>query len=97
MHHKFLITILISLFSTTATAESISITIKPENGLSGTTSLNIHDDGNVTVLVYESAVNINENIVNIEPNDKEALRLKVLNSIAEYLNQDSYDATEVDG
>ncbi len=95
MHHKFLITILISLLSTTATAESVSITIKPEKGLSGTTSLTIHEDGKVTVLVYESAVKINENNVNIEPKDKDALRLNVLSSIAGYLNQDSYDTLNI--
>ena len=95
MHHKFLITILISLLSTTATAESISVTIKPEKGLSGTTSLTIHDDGKVTVLIYESAVKISENTVNVEPKDKEALRLNVLSSIAGYLNQDSYDTLKI--
>ena len=95
MRHKYLIFFLLCLFSTTASAESISITIKPEKGLSGTTSLSIHDDGKVTVLVYESAVKISENIVNIAPEVKAALRLNVLSSIAGYLNQDSYDTLKI--
>ncbi|MEH6471227.1 MAG: hypothetical protein V7752_08255 [Halopseudomonas sp.] len=92
MHHKMLITVLISLLSTITMAESISITVKPENGLSGTTSLTIHDDGNVTVLVYESAVKISENTVNIEAKEKDVLRMKTLSSVAGYFNQDSYDS-----
>ena len=95
MHRKFLIIILIGLVSTTATAESISITIKPEKGLSGTTSLTIHDVGKVTVLVYETAVKISENTVDIETKEKDALRLNVLSSIAGYLNQDSYEALKM--
>lgn len=90
MHHKILIAGFISLLSTITLAESISITVKPEKSLAGTTSLTIHDDGNVTVLVYESAVKISENTINIEPKDKDALRLKVLSSIAGYFNQGSY-------
>jgi len=66
MPYKMLITVLISLLSTITMADSISITVKPEKGLSGTTSLTIHDDGNVTVLVYESAAKISENTINIE-------------------------------
>jgi len=71
-------------------AESISITVKPEKGLSGTTSFTIHDDGNVTALVYESAVKISENTVNIIPKEKEALRLKVISSVSGYFNQTNY-------
>lgn len=90
MHHKILVAVLVCLLSTVTMAESISITLKPEKRLSGTTSLTIHDDGNVTLLVYETAVKISENIINIEPKDKDALRSKVISSIAEYFNQDSY-------
>jgi len=92
MLYKILITVLISLLSTITMADSISITVKPEKGWSGTTSLTIHDDGNVTVLLYESAVKISENTINIEPNDQDSLRLQALSAIAGYLNQDSYDS-----
>jgi hypothetical protein len=71
-------------------ADSISITVKPEKGLSGTTSLTIHDDGNVTILVYESAVKINENTIDISSNDSHLLRVKTINAISKYMNQDSY-------
>lgn len=91
MPYKFLIIILIYLIGATAAAESISVIIKPQTGLAGTTSLTIHDDGKVTVLVYESAVKINENTVNITHEEKEAMRLNIVSSIAEYLKQDSYD------
>jgi len=90
MPYKMLITVLISLLSTITMADSISITVKPAKGLSGTTSLTIHDDGNVTVLVYESAAKISENTINIEPKDQDSLRLQALSAIAGYLNQDSY-------
>ena len=64
---KIILIIFISLINTIAMADSISVTLKPEKGLSGTTSFNIHDDGNATILVYESATRIS---VNIEQNKK---------------------------
>ncbi|PHS72193.1 MAG: hypothetical protein COB22_05705 [Cycloclasticus sp.] len=90
MCNKILMTIFISLLSTITMADSISITVKPAKGLSGTTSLTIHDDGNVTILTYESAIKISENTINIKPNDKNSLRLQTISAIAQYLNQDSY-------
>ena len=87
---KILAVLFISLFSTIIMADSISITVKPEKGLSGTTSLTIHDDGNVTILIYESAVKISENTINISSSDSHLLHLKTINAISEYLNQDSY-------
>ena len=92
MRNKFIIMFLFSLLSSIAVADSISITIKPDKGLSGTTSLTMHEDGNVTVLVYESAVKISESSINIEPDDKNYLRSQTISAIDEYLNQDSYDA-----
>lgn len=90
MHHKILTTFFISLLSTIVMAESISISVKPEKELSGTTSLTIHDDGNVTLLVYESAVKISENTVHIDSHEKDELRSKVLSSVAGYFNKESY-------
>ena len=46
--------------------KSISITIKPSAGIIGTISFNVHSDQHVTVLVYESASNINETPVSID-------------------------------
>ena len=61
-----------------------SVTLKPAKGLSGTVSFNIHDDGNATILVYES-------IVNIEANIKEKLRLLILKAMNGCLSQNSYN------
>jgi len=72
-------------------ADSVSITVKPEKGLSGTTSLTIHGDGNITILIYESAVKISEITINISSNDSHLLHLKTINAISEYFNQDSYE------
>lgn len=88
---KIILTIFISLISTIAMADSISVTLNPEKGLSGTSSFNIHDDGNATILVYESATKISESTINIEPNKKEELRLLTLIALRSYLNQNNYD------
>ncbi len=88
---KIILIIFISLINTIAMADSISVTLKPEKGLSGTTSFNIHDDGNATILVYESATKISESTINIEPNKKEELRLLTLIALRSYLNQNNYD------
>jgi len=74
-----------------AAADSMSVTLKPERGLSGTTSLNIHDDGSVTVLVYESPTKISEDAVNIESNQKEELRSLTLRALKSYLNENNYE------
>jgi len=87
---KILAVLFFSLFSTIIMADSISITVKPEKGLSGTTSLTIHDDGNVTILIYESAIKIIENTINISSSDSHLLHLKTRSAISQYLNQDSY-------
>ncbi len=88
---KIILIIFISLINTIAMADSISVTLKPEKGLSGTTSFNIHDDCNATILVYESATKISESTINIEPNKKEELRLLTLIALRSYLNQNNYD------
>jgi hypothetical protein len=92
MLNKALIAVLISLLSMIAVAESISVTVKPEKGFAGLTSLNIHEDGNVTVLVYESAAKINENTLDLEPERKKLLRLQSLSTIDSYLKQSNYDS-----
>ena len=95
MQNKFLFTVLFCLFSTLTIADSISITVKPEKGLSGTTSLTIHADGNVTLLSYESASKISENTINIEANDKQLLRLHTLNAMANYLGKNSFKSLKI--
>jgi len=95
MLNKALIAVLMSLLSMIALAESISVTVKPEKGFAGLTSLNIHEDGNVTVLVYESAVKINENTLDLEPERKKLLRLQSLSAIDDYLKQSSYDSLKI--
>ena len=91
MSLRIILTILISLFSSIAMADSISVTLKPAKGLSGTTSLNIHDGGNVTILVYESATKISEDTVNIEQNKIDELRLLTLDALKSYIDQTNYD------
>jgi len=72
-------------------ADSLSVTLKPSKGLSGTTSLNIHDDRKVTVLVYESPVKINETTVVIESKKVEELRFLILSTLNDYLDLESFN------
>lgn len=87
---RITLAVVICLTSTITMADSISVILKPEKGLPGTVSFNVHDDGNATILVYESSVKINESTVNIEANIKEKLRLLTLKALDSYLSQNSY-------
>ncbi|MEN8133998.1 MAG: hypothetical protein ABFS18_00490 [Thermodesulfobacteriota bacterium] len=50
-----------------ASSESISITLKPTVGLTGTTSFNIHQDGQFTILRYASPTEITEKAIDLAP------------------------------
>jgi len=88
---RYIALILILIISSNVTyADSLSVTLKPEKGLSGTISLNIHDDKKVTVLVYESPIKISENSVVIELKKVEELRILILAALNDYLNLESF-------
>jgi len=82
---------ILMVFSNVTFSDSLYVTLKPAKGLSGTTSLNIHDDKKVTVLVYESSVKISENTVEIEPQKVEELRILILAVLNDYLNLESFN------
>ena len=71
-------------------AESMSITLKPTKGLSGTASLNIHEDGSVTILEYESPTKISESSVDIDSSEKDEIRSLILRTLQTYLDQNSH-------
>jgi len=52
--------------STVFAAESVSIILKPQKGISGIVSVNVHADHSMTVLVYESPTNIVESTLPVE-------------------------------
>ena len=65
---RYLLVLILLLIGSNAfgSEKSISITIKPVSGIIGTVSFNMHSNQLVTVLVYESASNINETPVSID-------------------------------
>ena len=71
-------------------ADSMSITLKPTKGLFGTASLNIHEDGSVTILEYESPTKISESTVNIDSSEKDEIRSLSLRALKTYLNQNNH-------
>ena len=86
-----IIFILIVVFSTgPVLADSMSITLKPTKGLSGTASLNLHEDGSVTILEYESPTKISESSVNINSSEKDEIRSLTLRALKTYLNQNNH-------
>ena len=82
---------ILTIASNVAFSDSLSVTLKPAKGLSGTTSLNIHDDKKVTVLVYESPAKISENTVGLEPKKVEELRILILAALNDYLKLEHFD------
>ena len=69
-------------------ADEISITVKPTRGIVGTTSITFHEEGNVTILIYESAAKITENTLQIGEEEKAQLRENADAVLIEYLNSD---------
>ncbi len=92
---KILAVIVLLVGATTASAESLSVSLKPAKGLSGTASLNIHEDGSVTVLVYESPTKIEEHTIEVDEDQKEKLRSVVLAALNSYLVKDSFEEIEL--
>lgn len=61
--------ILLGLFSEyeAAFCQSVSITIKPTAGLTGTVSFNLHEDGQTTLLKYTTPGSIEEYLIRLKP------------------------------
>lgn len=97
MTFRIILTLCFILLCTAASADSLAVTLKPSKGLAGTTSFNIHDDGRVTVLVYESASKITENTLAIKTDARDELRSLALACLESYLVQDRYDHVKEHG
>ena len=82
---KLFACIVILAYSFTASAESISVSLKPAKGLSGTVSLNLHDDGKVTLLMYESPTKIFESLIEINEAQRASLRIIIIKALDSYL------------
>jgi hypothetical protein len=89
---RSLLIALFLIFSTNSLAsdESVSITIKPSIGLSGTKSFNIHSSGEFTVLRYESPTEISEETVNIEPEKLSEVRSLAHGILQEFMATKKY-------
>jgi len=72
-------------------ADSLSVTLKPSTGLSGTASLTIHEDGKVTMLIYESPQKITEHTVDVNEVQKSKLTQKALQALDSYLLTNDFD------
>ncbi len=92
---KLIIMLAVSLLSFNAMADSISVTIKPARGITGTTSINFHADGQVTALVYHSPSHITENPLSLSPEQATRLRQQAAATLAEYLSQQQFDGVKL--
>lgn len=84
------LTLIFAFFTSSVLADSLSITLKPTKGLSGTTSLNIHEDGSITILEYESPTKISERTADFDSHKRDELRSLTLRVLKSYLNQENY-------
>ena len=87
MYEKLPLLVVLILISFNAFCDDISITIKPSNGIVGTTSVTFHEDGKVTLLVYESAVQITEKLLDIGTEEARKLQNLAILTLDEYLNE----------
>lgn len=75
-------------------ADSISVTIKPSRGITGTQSFNFHDDGRLTLLTYHSPSRITENPLTLSQDQSAKLRQSASRTLTEYLSQEQFKALE---
>ncbi|MEH6648622.1 MAG: hypothetical protein V7707_01205 [Motiliproteus sp.] len=78
------------LLSVNAAAAELSVTLKPNKGIKGTHSMTFHEDGKVSLLVYQSASKIIDNVVDIEPSQSLALQHLASEVLSEYLFKQSF-------
>ena len=71
-------------------ANELVLTFKPSSGLSGISSLNFHEDGKVTLLIYESATKITETPVTLKVGEIASLKKLATNTLNEYLSQQQF-------
>lgn len=90
--HLIVTLALLAAVSTAAAGEAMSITLKPSSGLAGLTAFNLHSDGRVTVLVYESASKITETTVEIESGALTQIRDLAKGVLEEFMKLDSHAA-----
>ncbi|MEW5008931.1 MAG: hypothetical protein AB1Y36_06585 [Cycloclasticus sp.] len=91
---KLLAVIIILASTSAASAESISVSLKPSKGLSGTVSLNLHDDGKVTMLMYESPIKIVETLIDVNEVERSNIRSLALNALDSYLTKTDFKKIE---
>ncbi len=87
MYEKLPHLVILILISYNSFCDELSITIKPSNGIVGTTSVTFHEDGKVTLLVYESTVQITEKLLDIGNEEARKLQNLAILTLDEYLNE----------
>lgn len=91
MKKLLLVVLLLSWTGVFAGGTSYSITIKPEDGLAGTASLAFHADGNVTLLVYESISQLNQDSLMVAEDKKETITQAIHQVLNEMLVMKKFD------
>ena len=93
---RYLLTIIILLYSSSsfASEKSYSITVKPGVGIVGTASFNIHADKSVTVLVYESVSQIKESQVAIDSKASEVVVRLIEEALDELVTLTDYSTLQ---
>ena len=77
--------LILCLLSLNVFSEEISITLKPTKGLAGTSSVTFHEDGKVTLLVYETSTKISDNLIDIDSKAVAELTDLATKALDEYL------------
>lgn len=88
---KYTILVLIAcLICGRALANELVVTFKPSSGLAGTTALNFHQDGKITLLIYESVTRITENAINMKEDDIVTVKKLAERTLNEYLSREQF-------
>ena len=90
MYRKLTFLFVASLINFNSFADAVSITVKPSKGIVGTTSVTFHEDGKVTMLVYESAVQIVEKSLEIGAEESAKFKNLAVATLDEYLGTNEF-------
>lgn len=90
MYRKLTLLIVAILINFNSFADSVSITVKPSKGITGTTSVTFHEDGKVTMLVYESGAQIVEKSLGIGAEESAKFKTLAVATLDEYLGTNEF-------
>ncbi|MCW8885642.1 MAG: hypothetical protein OQK12_10385 [Motiliproteus sp.] len=82
--------LLLSLISFQTFAESMTVTVKPSKGFTGTAFFNFHESGSVSLMYYHSPIKAKESTLSMDPDVRKKTLEQAQTILSDYLSRESY-------